>query len=417
MIKKLSPKQLKVFTWWHPLAKTCDCDGIICDGAVRSGKTLCMTLSYIFWAFSKFNNGSFAICGKTIRSVRRNIVTPIISELKSLDFEIEDKISANMLIIRTAGKENRFYLFGGKDESSSGLIQGMTLSGVFFDEVALMPRSFCEQALARCSVQGSAFWFNCNPEYPGHWFYREWILKCKEKNILYLHFTMKDNPSLGKKMLARYENLYSGPFYKRFVLGQWVAVTGAVYPFMSHDSSFCNLPDEDFAEYAVSCDYGTVNPASFGLWAKGKNTGVWYRIDEYYYDSKKEGEQRTDEEHYKGLSQLIAGRNLKCVVVDPSAASFIQVIKRHGDYRVFPAKNNVLNGIRKVAAALKNQKIKICKNCSASVREFSLYRWDEKTGTDSPLKENDHAMDDIRYFVTTVLENTQDGFIALAVER
>lgn len=195
-----------------------------------------------------------------------------------------------------------------------------------FDEAALLVRSFVEQALARCSVEGSKFWFNCNPEFPKHWFYTEWIQKRKEKNALYLHFTMQDNPSLSKEMIKRYDSLYSGTFYERFVLGKWVAAEGLVYPFMSDITAFYNEPKGGFDEYVVSCDYGTVNPASFGLW--GRQSTVWYRIDEYYFDSRREGNQKTDEEHYEGLLKLVGDRNVERITVDPSAASFIELVRR-----------------------------------------------------------------------------------------
>ncbi len=412
--KPFSEKQLKVLTWWCKNSFYRDYDAIICDGAVRSGKTFCMSISFISWAMSKFSNMSFAMCGKTIRSLKRNVIVPLIKSLDELGFDCEIKKSENILIVTYNGVINRFYLFGGKDEMSASLIQGITLGGVFFDEVALMPRSFVEQAIARCSVEGSTFWFNCNPEYPGHWFYREWIKKCKSKNALYLHFEMRDNPSLSRKMIKRYEGLYSGAFYERFVKGRWVATTGAVYPFMDKDNAFCPVPNGDFEEYAVSCDYGTVNPASFGLW--GRIGDVWYRIKEYYFNSRLEGYQKTDEEHYDSLAELIGDRKVRGIAVDPSAASFIETIRRHGKYNVIPAKNTVLDGIRKVSTALKNGDIKICDTCLDSIREFSLYRWDEKSGSDSPIKENDHAMDDIRYFVTTILEGGS-GFIALAARR
>ncbi|MGN0475722.1 MAG: PBSX family phage terminase large subunit [Ruminococcus sp.] len=409
-----SEKQLKVLTWWCENSPYKDRDAIICDGAVRSGKTFCMSISFIAWSFSRFSNMSFAMCGKTIRSLKRNVIIPLMKSLTELGFSYQLKKSENILEVTYNGVMNRFYLFGGKDEMSASLIQGITLAGVFFDEVALMPRSFVEQSLARCSVEGSTFWFNCNPEYPGHWFYREWIKKREIKNALYLHFEMEDNPSLSKKMIARYESLYSGAFYERFVKGRWVAVTGAVYPFMDKDESFPDVPNVEFEEYAVSCDYGTVNPASFGLWGRYEN--VWYRIDEYYFNSRKEGYQKTDEEHYLSLKNLVGNRKLRCVTVDPSAASFIQVIKRHGEFSVIPAKNNVIDGIRRVSTALKNGEIKICSTCRDSIREFSLYRWDEKNGMDNPIKENDHAMDDIRYFVTTILDGGS-GFVAIATRR
>ncbi len=413
-IKSFSKKQLRLLTWWCPESRYADKDAVICDGSVRSGKTVCMSLSFILWAFSSFDGGDFAICGKTIRSVRRNVIAPILPALKAQGFTCVEKISANYLDISYAGKTNRFYLFGGRDESSASLIQGMTLSGVMFDEAALLVRSFVEQALARCSVEGSKFWFNCNPEFPRHWFYTEWIEKLREKNALYMHFTMRDNPSLSSDMIKRYESLYSGTFYERFVLGKWVAAEGLVYPFMSGTECFCDEPSGIFDEYAVSCDYGTVNPSSFGLW--GRQNGIWYRIDEYYYDSRREGVQKTDEEHYDGLLRLVGEREISRITVDPSAASFIELIRRKGRFTAVPAENNVLDGIRRVSTCLKQGRIKICKACTDTIREFGLYRWDS-SGRDSPVKENDHAMDDIRYFVTTILNSDSGGFFAIAAER
>lgn len=411
-IKPFSKKQYEVLTWWCNKSRNKNKNAVICDGAVRSGKTFCMSISFVFWSFYRFRDQCFAICGKTIRSARRNIITPMISTLSNLGFTVEEKLSENRLQISYRGVTNRYYIFGGKDESSASLIQGMTLAGVLFDEVALMPRSFVEQALARCSVENSKYWFNCNPEYPSHWFYRSWIKQSKKKNALYIHFTMQDNPSLSKSTIRRYENLYSGSFYQRFILGKWVAVTGAVYPFMN-DSSFESVPNPPFERYVVSVDYGTVNPASMGLWALKDE--VWYRIEESYFDSRREGFQKTDEEHYTALEGLIGTKSVETIVVDPSAASFIETIRRHGEYSVTPAKNNVINGIRRTAAALKQREIVICNNCADSIREFSLYRWDEK-GQDNPMKENDHAMDDIRYFVSTVLDG-ESGFAVLAARR
>ena len=408
-----SPKQLKTLCWWCERSRFKEKTAVICDGAVRSGKTICMGISFICWAFYRFSDTSFAICGKTIRSVRRNLVGEIMPVLKELGFSVEFKVSENLLIISGGGKTNKFYLFGGRDEGSAALIQGMTLGGVLFDEVALMPRSFVEQALARCSLEGAKFWFNCNPENPQHWFYREWILKKSEKKALYIHFTMRDNPSLSKETIERYQNLFSGTFYERFIEGKWVAALGLVYPFASE--LLCDAPPSDFERFSVSCDYGTVNPASFGLW--GLQNGTWYRIDEYYFSSREMGVQRTDEEHYQALEKLCEGKKIDCVTVDPSAASFIAAIERHGKFRVKHAVNNVLDGIRLVGGALKEGRIKICKNCLGAAHEFQLYRWSDDLSKDAPLKENDHAMDDIRYFVTTILEKPNDNAIAFAIRR
>lgn len=408
-----SRKQLTVLTWWCQGSPFHSCDSILCDGAVRSGKTMCMSLSFIAWAFYQFSDTSFAICGKTIGSLRRNVVQPLLPALRELGFSCTERLTHNVIEISRGGRQNRFYLFGGRDESSASLIQGMTLGGVLLDEVALMPRSFVEQSLARCSLEGSKFWFNCNPEHPQHWFHEEWVLKAKEKNCLYLHFTMRDNPSLTPAILKRYETLYSGAFYERFVEGKWVAAQGLVYPMFG--SHLITAPPQSCTEYYLSCDYGTVNPFSCGLW--GEREGIWYRLREYYYDSCREGQQKTDEEYYAEVAALAGELPVNAVIVDPSAASFLACIRRYGRYPVIPAKNEVLDGIRRVSNALKAGKLRIAPACRDTIREFGLYRWDARAARDAPRKEHDHAMDDIRYFVSTVLAGPDDSFYALAAER
>ncbi len=409
-----SKKQLKVLNWWCRGSSDRNKNGIICDGAVRSGKTLSMSISFISWAFYAFNGTSFALCGKTIASLRRNLATPLVPVLKSLGFEVTEKVSQNVLVIRRGNAENRFYLFGGRNEGSAALIQGMTLGGVLFDEVALMPRSFVEQALARCSLTGSKFWFNCNPEHPYHWFYNEWIKKSAIKNMLYLHFTMDDNPSLSNEIKSRYKSLYSGAFYERFVEGKWVAAEGLVYPMFSPDKHVRRA--EHFEKFYLSCDYGTVNPFSLGLWGKVDNS--WYRINEFYHSSRDKGVQLTDEEYYLELKRLAGERRIEALVIDPSAASFIEVVKRHGEYTVVKADNDVLSGINRVCQALKDGEIFIFPECVDALREFSVYRWDNDIRRDAPKKENDHAMDDIRYFVQTVINRSGEDFsFSFALER
>ena len=413
--KPFSAKQLAVLCWWMPNSPNRRYDAVICDGAVRSGKTLCMSLSFIFWAFSAFNGGDFAFCGKTVTALKRNIILPLCDQLRQLGFCCELKTSANCLTVSRGRAKNRFYFFGGKDESSASLIQGMTLSGALLDEVALMPRSFVEQTLARCSVKGSKFWFNCNPEHPQHWFYQNWILCAEQKNALYLHFTMKDNPALSDEIRRRYETLYSGTFYDRFVLGKWVAADGLIYPMFSKERCVREVDGGGYDEYYVSCDYGTVNPMSMGLWGIRGNKA--FRIREYYYSSRDAGGQKTDEEYYAELLRLVKNKNVKAVVCDPSAASFMTCIRRHGSFRVIPAKNSVAEGISLVADALREGRLIFSPSCADSVREFGLYRWDEGSVKDRPVKENDHAMDDIRYFVSTILSAETDGFAAISVDR
>ena len=396
-------------SWWCPGGPDSGYDAIICDGAVRSGKTLFMAISFVTWAMSRFSGRQFGLCGRTIISLRRNVLQPVLPVLRELGFSCREKTSANLMTVRWCGRENVFHLFGGKDEGSAALVQGVTFAGVLFDEVALQPRSFVQQACARCSVAGSRFWFNCNPEGPEHWFYREWIRPARERGALYLHFTMADNPSLTPEIRQRYERLYTGVFYQRFIQGLWVAAEGRVYDFFD-GSLVREAPETGFAEYRISCDYGTANPASFGLW--GLHGGVWYRIEEYYFNSRAAGFQKTDAEYVQDLTRLAAGRTIASVVVDPSAASFIEALRRAG-YRVRKADNDVLTGIRVTADALKSGRIVICAGCTDALREFSLYVWD--TG-DKPKKEHDHAMDDIRYFAMSIAGGT-GGFAATFVER
>ncbi len=397
--ESFSETQLRALSWWSDSSPYRDYDAIICDGAVRSGKTLCMGISYVCWAMRRFDGHRFAFCGKSIVSVRRNIIEPLTPVLADIGFEVKELVSKNYMDISYMGRTNRFYLFGGGDEGSASHIQGMTLAGVLMDEVALMPRSFVEQACARCSVEGSKMWFNCNPESPQHWFYREWILKAESRNCLYLHFALEDNPSLSRKIIDRYKGMYTGDFYRRFILGEWVLPEGRIYDFF--DESMQTDPPENCTEFAVSCDYGTANPSSFGFW--GKKDGIWYRLREYYYDSRKEGRQKTDAEYVAELKKLCGDNAPSRVIVDPSAASFISALQREG-IRARKADNDVLKGIRLTADALKSGKIRICHTCRDLLREIYEYRWDETKNREAPYKFGDHAMDDMRYFVTSLCD-------------
>ena len=388
-------------------------EAIVCDGAVRSGKTLAMGLSFFLWAMSCFDGKKFGVCGKTIASLRRNVLSEILPRLTALGAEWKEKRSENLVTVRFCGRENQFYIFGGRDESSASLIQGITFAGVLLDEVALMPRSFVEQACARCSVAGSRLWFNCNPAGPSHWFYRTWILEAEQRNCLRLHFTMEDNPSLTEQIRQRYQRLYSGVFYRRFILGEWAQAEGRVYDFFT--SEMVAKAPENCDKWYISCDYGTVNPTSMGLW--GRCRGVWYRVQEFYFNSRQAMRQMTDEEYAQALEALAGGREITAVIVDPSAASFLEVLRRKG-WRVQKAENDVLSGIRLTSDCLKSGKIVICEGCADCLREMDEYVWDLSSGSkDKVRKEHDHAMDDMRYFAATVLGEKRGGFAACSVER
>ena len=256
----ISPKQQKILAF--PYSRY---DALICDGAVRSGKTSIMMWAFVDWAMRQFSGQRFGICGKTVDSASKNIVVPFISmSLAKERYTMRWRRADKVLEVRRGAVTNYFEVFGGKDESSFALIQGRTLAGVLLDEAALMPRSFVEQALTRCSVDGAKLWFSCNPESPQHWFYNEWIKRHKERNALYLHFEMTDNPGLSAKTIERYQSMFIGVFYDRYIRGLWVMAEGLIYDFFGEEQVVDEEPDK--GEYYISCDYGTLNPFSAGLW-------------------------------------------------------------------------------------------------------------------------------------------------------
>ena len=353
--RSFSKRQLLAMSWWNK-PRLQDHEGLICDGAVRSGKTMAMTLGFFLWSMTRFQDAVFGICGKTIGALRRNVITRLPQWLQGL-YRVQEHLSENKLVVTDpAGRRNIYYLFGGQDESATQVIQGITLAGVLLDEAALMPRSFLEQACARCSEPGSRLWMSCNPEGQEHWFYQEWILKARQKNLLRLHFTMQDNPALDPKIRARYERLYTGAFYRRFVLGQWCSPEGLVYQF---DKALVTQQLPKKGRYFISVDYGTRNPFSAGLWCVAE--GKAWRIREYYHRGK--DRQLTDQEYYRQLESLAGTLPVELVVIDPSAASMIATIRSYGRFRVRKAKNDVLPGIRLVAACLKAGLLRFSPQC------------------------------------------------------
>ena len=403
-----SKKQRKVLNWWCDNSPVKDADGIIADGAIRSGKTISMCLSFVMWSMSNFDGQNFGMCGKTIGSFRRNVLFWLKLMLRSRGYSVTDHRADNLLVVSRGDVENFYYIFGGKDERSQDLVQGITLAGVFFDEVALMPESFVNQATGRCSVDGSKYWFNCNPDGPYHWFKQNWIDKRKEKHLLYLHFTMDDNLSLSEKVKARYRSMYTGVFYRRYILGLWAMAEGIIYDMFSEERHVAD--PETFSDLLldgnryVSCDYGTQNATVFLLWNQGTD-GIWYCTREYYYSGREEGQQKTDAEYADDLESWLSGTDINAVIVDPAAASFIAELTKRG-YRVIKAKNDVADGIRLVATKLNLLKIVFSNICQDTIKEFASYIWDAKAaehGEDKPVKQYDHAMDAVRYFVYTIL--------------
>lgn len=426
--KPFSQKQRKVLNWWCDDSPVKNKDGIIADGAIRSGKTVCMSLSFVFWAMTRFNGQNFGMCGKTIGAFRRNVLFWLKMMLRSRGYTVIDHRSDNLVVVTRGETTNYFYIFGGKDERSQDLIQGITLAGVFFDEVALMPESFVNQATGRCSVDGSKYWFNCNPDGPYHWFKQNWIDKSTGylgkqktaeirkkaaeekkdaglKELLYLHFTMDDNLSLSEEIKARYRSMYTGVFFKRYILGLWAMAEGVIYDMFDtvkhvvHDLS--NLTG---TKYYVSCDYGTQNATVFLLWCKD-TLGRWVCSREYYYSGRDEDAQKTDTEYADDLEKWLDGIKPVKIVIDPSAASFIAELKKRG-FSIKKAKNDVLDGIRYVASLLNEGKIAIHESCENTIKEFASYIWDIKAsehGEDKPVKQHDHCMDALRYMCYTII--------------
>ena len=404
--KPFSQKQKKILTWWLPESGVSHMEGIIADGAIRSGKTVSMALSFVMWALESFEEENFAMCGKTIGSFRRNVLAVLKLMLVSRGYRYKDHRADNLLEVSRGGVTNYFYIFGGKDERSQDLIQGITLAGVFFDEVALMTESFVNQATGRCSVEGSKYWFNCNPEGPFHWFKQNWIDKAAEKKLLYLHFTMDDNLSLSEKIKARYRSMYSGVFFKRYILGLWCVAEGIIYDMFDqakHVIKGCSVKEPCY----VSCDYGTQNATVFLLWSKDP-AGKWICCREYYYSGRDKQKQKTDKEFADDLAGWLDGIKPTQIIIDPSAASFIAELRQRG-YSIKKARNDVLDGIRFVASLLNQGQIAISEQCKETIKEFASYVWDEKAadrGEDKPLKQNDHCMDALRYFCFTKLRKS-----------
>ena len=398
-----SRKQRQIFTWWADKSPVKDAVGIIADGAIRSGKTVSMSLSYVMWAMSKYDGQNFIMAGKTISSFKRNVLQNLKLMLTSRGYHWIYHISGefpNMLEVTRNGKTNYFYIFGGKAEGSQDLVQ----------------------ATGRCSVEGATWWFNCNPAGPMHWFKLEWIDKRKKKRLLYLHFTMDDNLSLSEKVKAKYREMYAGVFYLRYIKGMWAVAEGLIYTMLTKENLYTNGDRpaglKSTAAKTITVDYGTTNPCVFlEVWDDGETLWVdrEYRWDSRSEEARRSGNpQRTDSQYADDMEEFMgADPEDQCmVVVDPSAASFIAELRSRGVY-VKPANNEVEDGIRVVGSLLAKRNIRINKeNCKGLLGEMRSYVWDDKAaerGEEKPVKQKDHGPDALRYYCYTVLPKWRIG--------
>ena len=405
---KLSPKQKKIFSWCYGEKY----DSIICDGAVRSGKTICMTASFILWAMKCFDGAIFGICGKTIRSAERNIIAPLmeIADITAY-FQVTYTRSLNLLTVEGNGRINSFYIFGGKDEGSYMLIQGITLSGVLFDEVALMPRSFVEQAVTRTlSVRGAKLWFNCNPDNQFHWFYTDWIQRAEERRALHLHFLMSDNPILTKEQLERAEKQFTGVFHDRYIKGLWVSAEGVIYRQFADNTERYILDEipKDIMYCNIGFDFGGNGSAHAGICTGfSKRLQKVVILEEYYRKEVISPKQLEND-----IADFIRLCQSRYAVYDgyfdSAETTIIRGIKtacsKAGlNFNVHNArKTEILERIRFTNLIISQNRFYIMKHCGHIISAMQTAVWDRRSLCDKRLDDGNYNIDSIDAFEYSV---------------
>ncbi len=389
--EKLSTRQKQVFRWCYGNRYK----AIICDGAVRSGKTVCMTASFILWAMKEFDGAIFGICGKTVRSAERNIVVPLTSIVDiTAYFRVSYSRSVNLLTVEGDGHKNSFYVFGGKDESSYMLIQGITLSGVLFDEVALMPRSFVEQAITRTlSVSGAKLWFNCNPESPLHWFYTEWVCRAEERNALHLHFLMSDNPILSREQLDAADKMFTGVFHDRYIKGLWTNAEGVIYRTFADDPGrfiISDLKNFNITFATIGVDFGGGTSAhAFNCTAFSRGLKEVITVHDYHRkDAASPEELYNDFGKFLTECRLILnGVPIVDVYCDSAEQTLIGGLRAAGvknKWRVEfhnARKKPIIDRIRFYSIIQDAGRYFILKNCKPTIDAFCQALWDKKDDT------------------------------------
>ena len=373
------------------------------SGSVRSGKTWISLVLWAFWVATMPKEKNYLMTAKSLTTLKRNVLdllTELVGE-KNFIFSIAQKQA--LLFGR------KIYLEGANDARAESKIRGMTLQGAYCDELTLYGEDFFTMMLSRLSEPNAKLFATTNPDSPMHWLNKQYIERRHKLSMLLMTFLIDDNTFLDPNYVEELKKEYVGVFYDRFIKGEWVLAEGRVYPgFSEIDNVTENIPKD--GTYYISIDYGTLNPFSAGLWCVSDGKAV--RIKEYYHSGRDTKRQLTDEEYHAELEKLIQYTDsegvlqeyeIDRVVIDPSAASFIACMRRHGKFRVKHAVNTVIDGIRNVTSMLNSKRLFVHSSCKDSIKEFKLYSWDDKAQEDKVIKENDHAMDDIRYFVNTIL--------------
>lgn len=405
----ISPKQAKILAF--PYSKY---DALICDGAVRSGKTSIMMWAFVRWAMENFSGQRFGVCGRTVDSCTKNIIVPFTAmSLAKERYIIRWRRGDKVMEVRRGAVTNYFEVFGGKDEASYTLIQGRTLAGVLLDEVVLMPRSFVEQALARCSVDGARLWFSCNPGSPHHWFYQEWIKRSRERNALYLHFEMTDNPGLSKRTLERYENMYAGIFYDRYVRGLWVAAEGIVYKDFANDTEKYLIGDPlewakqngtSFSIISIGVDFGGTKSAT-----KFQATGITkdFRVValEEEYIKNEEIDPNALNRRFATFCQLITSKyGYSQTRADSAETVLIRGLdhtaqKMHLGTQVKNAmKLQITDRIRLVVLLMKQGRFKVSRNCPHLIDALQTAIYDPDKFEDERLDDGTSDIDSLDAF-------------------
>ena len=373
------------------------------SGAVRSGKSF-GDISYVIPAGLrevKDETGLNVIMGVSKETVERNVLQPM-REIYTSDI-VGTINSRNIAIVCGVP----VYCLGAEKASQVAKIQGSSIKFCYGDEVARWSPNVFDMLKSRLDKPYSRFYGSCNPESPSHWLKQ--FIDSEDIDIYVQKYTIFDNPALSKEFVDNLCKEYEGTvYYNRLILGEWTLAEGLIYP-MYKDAVQEPPKDENgnikpAEQYGLSIDYGTLNAFAALLW--GKYDGVWYVIDEYYYSGRDTGTLLTDEEYGQAIDDKFGQYTNEYarlpVVVDPSAASFITLLRRKLRYKVIPADNAVLDGIRETATAMKRGIVKISPQCVNLLREMGGYVWDDSCVEDRPLKIEDHAEDALRYWVKTM---------------
>ena len=337
--------------------------------------------------------GAAVILGNTQGTAERNILDPM-REIYGAD--LVGTISNNRANL--FGK--KVWVLGADNKKHTARIQGMTIEYAYGDEMTTWSEPVFQMLKSRLRCKHSYFDGTANPDSPSHYI-KQFIDTAPD--IFYQTSTIFDNPFLPKEFVENLCQEYAGTvYYKRYIQGEWSQAEGLIYP--NFEQVFENPPSnwQTRAEkFVLSIDYGTLNAFAALLWAKIKD--VWYCTDGYYYSGRAEQKNKTDDDYVNDMvaqfGQFGNDYNKLRTIIDPSAASFITAMKRSHIFHAVSADNAVKDGIREVSVAIQRGKIKINPSLDFIKREFEGYVWNDN---EEPVKENDHAMDSIRYFTKTM---------------